>query len=211
MFEFKLIDKGYNKHKNDFCSARSQLSNKQYLDEHVKTIQQKLNTVDIKITQSGIKNYLDFLEPHSELSILIEPHTSFSVADFSYYKEQEIRDKLNLKLEVNNKSVPIIFNDWDLGKIQTLSLKTQLPEKTETIPKRFKTVVIKRQFRQEDLSNAENFVGYNVKVIRNNGKESVGKLKRIYKERLYIAMNIQKGTFEVSVKIKDIKDFSVYR
>lgn len=211
MFDLTVKDAGYNYHKNEYCSGRSQLSTADYLKQHVKIIQQKLRSVGIKMTPSGQRDYSDFLKPNSELHLHMEPDANFTAVDFSYYNEIELRKRLNLKLEVNDKNVPLFFNDWDLKKFQNISLKDKKAATSSTKIKRYKTILIKRQFQLEKLSDVEKYIDYKVKLLRVNGKETIGKLKRVYKKRLYIAMNVQKGTVEIPVLIKDIKTFSVFR
>jgi hypothetical protein len=207
---FDLVDQGYNRHRNEFCSLKAGIKTEEYIVQHIKTIKQKLASVGIKMTLAGQRAYKNYLQPNSELQISLNPQVSFTFADFGYYDEQEIRDLLDLELKINQQIITRVFNNWALDKFDKIVINDN-SSVDSSIEKRFETVIIHRAFRREPVNNATNFTDFEVKVVRLNGKEIIGKLKGIKKQRLHIAKSMEGGIVEVSLPIGEIRDFYVYR
>ncbi|MDQ7048306.1 MAG: hypothetical protein Q9M92_01705 [Enterobacterales bacterium] len=208
-----LKDKGFNRRKNRYCAAQTDISNRDFMQQHIASLTRKLAQADLKLTNQALSAYSLFIQPESEVNILLEPEESFSNKDFFYFSESELRRLSGFKMEVNHQTVDKIFENWSIEKYK--NIKTQKGRKTlegnPNINKRFETLLIKRSFHQEKLSNLENYMDYRVKLIRDDHKIYQGRLKRVIGKRVYIVRPIQGGEVEVSMQIDRVIDFFVYR
>ncbi len=210
-FEMNIEDKGYNRHRNEFCASKSNLSSEQFIEQHVKTIAEKLNSVGIKMTLTGQRFYRDSMLPDSLLRLSIRPQVSFTMADFGYYDEQELRKILGLELEINKQIVTGVFNNWALDKFEKIDIRDDSEQEAAAKQKRFENIIIKRNYRRETLQTVKNYLNYKVKVVRNDGKIFEGNLTQINNDRYYISMPVQSGTVEVRIESKLIEEIFVYR
>jgi len=204
-------DTGYNRHRNEFCSLKTGLSADKYIEKHIKTIVDTLKSVGIQMTLASQRSYKDFLQPSSRFQISMEPKPSFSVDDFGYYDENELRDILGLKLSVNDQNVESVFDQWSLEKFEQIVIEGTAIENNDLFKPRYENVLIKRSFEKESLSSVGKFINYKVKVIRNDGKIFQGKLTKINDNKLFISMMIEKGIVKISVETGLVKEFFVYR
>jgi len=209
--EIDMTDTGYNRHKNEYCSSRAGLSTEEYLDQHIKSFAKKLNSVGITMTLSGQRYYRELLLPSSQMHLQIQPQTSFTFADFGFYDEPELRDILGLKLSINQKNVPSVFDGWALDKFNQIVMKDPQSEQQAAKNKRFQNIVIRRSYQPEPVSNASQFIGYEVKVVRDDGREYKGKLQKIDNRRLYVAMPLEGGVVQVPIEEKRVKSLDIYR
>ena len=72
-------------------------------------------------------------------------------------------------------------------------------------------ITIKRRFEQERLDKATDFIEQQIKVVLNDSKEYVGKLKRVEQDKIYIDRSIEGGILQVGVARNKIAGFYVYR
>jgi len=210
---FSLTDKGFNRKKADYCANQSEISTKEFMQQHLKVLSQKLAQADLKLTPQALSAYSNFIQPSSQVNILLEPEESFSNKDFYYFNESELNRLSGFKLEVNHQPVKQIFENWSFDKYKKIKIysRTNQPESNPIFNKRFETLLIKRSFHQENLSKAEKFMDYRVKLIRDDGKIYLGHLKRINNKRIYVVKPIQGGEVEVSVQRGRVIEFFVYR
>ncbi len=210
-FTLDIQDNGYNRHRNEYCASRSGQETVEYIEQHVKMVSQKLNTVGIKMTLAGKRHYSDFLQPSSLLHLSVQPSVSFSFNDFGYYDEQQLRKLLGLRLQINHKTVATLFNHWRLDRFNQIVM-SDLSDNTEASNKpRYETVFIKRVFQKQALSSVEKFINEKIRVIRNDGKKFEGKLTEIKNNKLLVAMAVEGGIVKVPVEIKTIDEFFVYQ
>lgn len=211
MLELDVLDKGYNQRKNGYCGSKAGISADQFIEQHIKILVEKLKSVGIKMTPSGQQFYRDLMQPSSKMHLLIEPSANFSFSDFGYYDEQELRNLLGLKLEINGKNVEKFFNDWSLDKFNQIIVKDLYADDNEDLQKRYETITIKRRYHQVPTIQASNFIGFDIRVVRDDDKEYQGKLIKIENNRLYIDRRVGSGTVQVSVEKKRIKTFFIYK
>ena len=206
-----IQDKGYNRHRNEFCALKSGLSADEYIEKHIKTFVKTLKSVDIEMTLASQRVYKDSMQPLSQISLSMKPKPSFSFKDFGYYNEAELRELLGFKISVNDQNIDSIFNKWSLDKFNTIVIASDDDEQSEGLQRRYENVIVKRKFQKEPASSAEKFIDYKVKIIRDDGKVYQGRLKEIKKNKLYIAMPVAKGTLKLSVEKKRVKEFYVHQ
>ncbi len=213
MLLLDVTDKGFNRHKADYCASQSGISNKTFLQQHVTLVAQKLAEADLDLTPEAISAYTNVIQPFSQLNILLDPEESFSNKDFFYFSESELRRLSGFKIEINHQPLDKIFQDWSIEKYKNIQIKSNRRKKTSDDPvnKRYETLIIKRSFHPEELANIEKFMDYRVKLIRDDEKVYLGRLKRINKNRIYIVKPIQGGEVEVSVDRSRVKAFYIYR
>jgi len=209
--KLKIEDKGFNRRKNEFCGIKSNQTAEEFIEQHIKELSQNLSSVGIKMTPSGKRIYKAFIQPSSLVEISIEPETSFSFNDFGYYNEKELRSLMGLTFSVNGQTTDQIFNQWTLDKFNQIKFRTGNDKVDTSTNKRYELITIKRNFEPEDISRAAQFLEQQVKVIRDDGKEYVGKLNHIKNGKLYISMTIQGGVVQASVDTKRVTSFYIYR
>jgi len=209
--KLRIEDKGFNRHKNEFCGIKSNQTAEQFIEKHVKEIAQHLAAAGIKMTPSGKRIYKEFIQPSSIVELSIQPESSFSFNDFGYYDEKELRSLLGLSFTVNGQTTEQIFNGWSLDKFNQIDTRAGKVQEEPITNKRYELITIKRSFELEDVSKANLFIDQEVKAVRDDGKEYVGKLRRIENEKLYIAMAIQGGVVQASLDRSRVASFYVYR
>ena len=210
-FTLDIQDNGYNRHRNEYCASRSGQETVEYIEQHVEMVSQKLNSVGINMTLVGKRHYSDFLQPSSLLHLSVQPSESFSLADFGYYDEQQLRKLLGLKLQINHQTVGTLFDNWGLDRLNQIVMRDPSEDNKASNKPRYKTVFIKRAFQKHALSSVEKFINEKIRVIRNDGKKFEGKLTEIKNNKLLVAMTIQGGIVKVPVEIKTIDEFFVYQ
>lgn len=208
---FDIQDKGYNHHRNNYCSSRIGLKGDEYVEQHVEIVSQKLESVGIKMTLAGKRHYSSFRQPSSLLHLSVQPTVSFSIADFGYYDEPQLRKLLGLELQVNHQTVGTLFNNWALDKFEKIVVRDPEEEQSVDEQPRYKTVFIKRTFQKHPLSSINSFVNEKVRLIREDGKKFEGKLEEIKNNKLYVAMTLQGGIVTVTVDVKSVREFLVYQ
>jgi len=207
----KIEDKGYNRRKNEFCGIKSNQTPEEFVEQHIKELSKHFSSAGIKMTPSGKRIYKAFIQPSSLVEISIAPESSFSFNDFGYYDEKELRNLMGLNFSVNGQTTDQIFNDWSLDKFNQIKPRRVNEQGNAETNQRYELITIKRNFEPEATSQAEEFLEQEVKVIRDDGKEYIGKLKGVKNEKLYIAMTVQGGVVQASVDIKRVASFYVYR
>ncbi|MGB0494818.1 MAG: hypothetical protein ACPGJI_00570 [Kangiellaceae bacterium] len=209
--DLKIRDQGYNRHRNEFCGLKAESSSEDYIDEHIKTVAQKLNSVDIKMTLSGENAYRQLLQPNSQIHIQMKPQVSFTFADFGYYDEAEIRELLGLTLEVDQQLYTNIFNNWGLDRFNNIEIR-EVTTKSEQVKNRyFENVIVRRNYYEEDKKDIEKFINAEIKIVKLDGKSLKGVLQRNEKNQLIIIRSTQGGSVATVIKSEDLKEFYVYR
>lgn len=206
-----IIDKGYNRHRNEFCSLKAGNTSENYVTEHVKTVSQKLNSVGIKMTLSGENAYQLLMQPDSQFHLQIKPEVSFTFADFGYYDEREIRDLLGLTIEVNQQLFSNIFNSWGLDRFNKIEVREITTKSEQTKNRFFENIIVHRSFHPENKKDIDNFINAEIKVVKIDGKTIQGVLQRNEKNRLIIIRQTQGGTITSEISGNQIKEFYVYR
>lgn len=206
-----LKDTGYNRHRNEYCSLKSESSTEVFLTEHIKTVRQRLNSVGIKLTLAGERAYKQMLEEESLLEISVSPSASFSFNDFGYYDEKELRGLLNLNVQINDSTIHHIFDGWALDKFNKISIRKKQGIVQDAAQQRFETIVVKRNYHQESLRDLDRFLDYKVKVEQKNGSITTGKLRKLAKGKMFLDIALQGGVIQKTIRIDGIEKFFVYR
>jgi len=207
---FKMEDKGYNRRKAEFCSIRSNQTTEEFIEQHVSIISDYLKSVGVKVTPSGKRIYQQYIQPSSLLELNIQPKINFSFNDFGYYDEQELRELLGLTFSVNGQTTQKFFDGWSVDKYNQIIIKKDLQDQN-TSNKRFEVVTIKRRYEQEPLDRATRFIDQQVKLVRGDGLEYTGMLRRVEANKIYIDRFIEGGVVQQGVERKQIAGFYVYR
>lgn len=207
----KIQDNGYNLTRNEYCAVKSNLTVDEYVEQHTEKVKEIFESVDIKMTPTGLRNYKNYLQPKSIVDVSIAPKASFTIAGFGFYDEAELRDLLGLNMTINGQTVGPIFNSWSHDKYSKIIFTERSGEESELTNKRFEMVVVHRSFQVEPVSNIKNVIDLQVRVTRTDGKVVEGKLKRIENNRAYFAILRDGGTLKMSVDINEIKELEVYR
>ncbi len=209
--DLTIVDQGYNRHRNEFCSLKTNSKSDDYIREHVKTVAQKLDSVDIKMTLSGVNAYQLLMQPNSKLHLQFKPEFSFTFADFGYYDEREIRELLGLTIEVNQQLYSNLFNNWALDRFNKIETR-EITTKTEQSKNRFfENVIVRRSFHQEDKKLMNKFINAKIKVEKLDGENILGVLQRNEKQQLVIERRISGGTVASVIEPHQVKKFFVYR
>ncbi|MCF6193566.1 MAG: hypothetical protein L3J46_04445, partial [Kangiellaceae bacterium] len=210
-FNADLRDNGLNRRKLEYCASKSQLAGDGFIEANLATIKQRLNSVGINLTMAGVRSYKEWIQPGSQLELSIEPVVNFTFNDFGFYDEAELRRLLGLDLKINGRLRSHIFDHWALDKFNTIRIRNAYDSDINTPLKRFETVYIKRVYHQEPVEKAPGYIGYKIKLVRSNGKTSIGTLNRISKNKLYVDIKVQAGILQTAIKVERIKEFHVYR
>jgi len=205
----EVSDRGYNRHRNEYCGLKSEQRPEVYLGNHVKAVKQKFEQAGIKITPTGIRFYTEYLQPNSRLNINIKPQPSFSMADFGFYDESEIRGILGLDLILNGKNVGVLFNGWSHDKYsQIMFIDPSVDDEGEQ-NKRFETVIVKRSFKSVDVAQLPQNIGEQARITQTDGQEHIGQIIKVEDQRVYIATPRDGGTIERSVPINQVSRLEI--
>jgi len=203
-------DSGLNRRKLEYCASKSQLAGEGFAEAHLATIKQRLNSVGINLTLAGARSYKEWIQPDSRLELSITPTADFTFNDFGFYDEPELRRLLGFELKINGRLRSHVFDQWALDKFNTIRIRNS-SNNAVTPLKRFETVYLRRVYHQEPVEKAAEYIGYKIKLVRSNGKTSIGTLNKINKNKLYVDIKVQTGTLQTSIKLEQIKEFHVYR
>jgi len=209
--DLTIVDQGYNRHRNEFCSLKAGNESEDYVREHVKTVVQKLDSVDIKMTLSGASAYELLMKPNSQLHIEFKPEVSFTFADFGYYDEREIRDLLGLTVEINQQLYSNLVNNWALDRFNRIETREITTKSEQTKNRFFENIIVHRSFHLEDKKSMEEFINFEIKVVKLDGKSIQGVLQQNEKQQLVIIRQINGGTISSVINAKQVKEFFVYR
>jgi len=206
-----ILDKGYNRHRNEYCALKAETTTELYLERHINGVKKKFESAGIKVTPTGIRAYNAFLKPSSRVDISIKPQASFSLADFGFYDESELRDILGLKLSINEQSVGPVFRNWSHDKYSEILFIDSSDNDNVPTAKRFENIVVHRRYEQEPIDNIGNFVGQQVKIIREDGKQYLGELNSIENDRVFVSISRDGGVIKVSVETARITRLDILR
>ena len=206
----RLEDKGYNRRKAEYCSIKSEVSSEEFIEQHIKTISDYLKSVNIKLMPSGRRIYQQYIQPSSVVEVTIQPQTSFSFKGFGYYDEQELRELMGLDFKVNGQTSQRIFEGWSLDKFNQIIVKKD-SQSGNSANKRFEIITIKRRYEQEPLDRADRFIDQQVKIVRDDGVEYIGMLRRTEPNKIYIDKSIEGGIVQLGIERRQVAGFYVYR
>lgn len=209
--ELNIEDRGFNARRNEFCSLKQSVETDTFVTQHVEQVKKLFSSVGIKMLPSGRRAYTELMQPATKLRLSALPSASFSISDFGFYDEKELRSILNLELSLNNQPVNAIFEGWALDKVEQINLNQYYQDDDSGLAKRFETIVIKRSYQPESVDKIDDFIGQSVKIIRQDGREYIGKLIESDGSGLKISMPLNGGTVQVSVMRSQITQFYVYR
>ncbi len=204
-----ILDRGYNRHRNEYCAIKSEQKIEEYLGNHVIAVKQKFAQADINITPTGIRFYTEYLQPSSRLNINITPKPSFSLADFGFYNESEIRDILGLDLKLNGKNIGLLFKDWSHDKFAQIAFTDSSSSQSDQETKRFETVVVRRTFETAPISSIRTQVGAQARLTQYDGKEFLGKIIKIEDQRVFLATPRDGGTVQRSLPLSQVKKLEI--
>ena len=207
----RIKDTGYNRHWSEYCALKSNSSVSIFVEQHVRSVKESFQSVGIKMTPSGSRAYRDYLQSDSMTEITVEPQTSFSMADFGFYDESELRDILNLKLSINGKNIGTIFDNWSSDKLSQISFVNNSDEENVYHKKRFETVIVRRQYEQESIEKMAGFLGLPVRITKNDGRVYVGELAKKEANKVYIDTQRSGGIVQISVNLAQVKQLEVLR
>lgn len=205
----ELNDQGYNRNRNEYCGLKSEQRPEVYLGNHVKEVKRKFDQTGIKITPTGIRFYTEYLQPNSRLNINIQPQPSFSIADFGFYNESEIRGILGLDLKLNGNNVGVLFNDWSHDKFSQIVFIDPNDDEDDEQNKRYETVIIKRSFQPAAVSEIAQMVGEQARITEKDGQQHIGQIFKIEEQRVFIATPRDGGTIERSVPISQVSQLEI--
>jgi hypothetical protein len=209
--ELNIEDRGFNARRNEFCSLKQTVETEEFITQHVEQVKKLFSSVGIKMLPSGRRAYTELMQPATKLGLSALPSASFSISDFGFYDEKELRSILNLELSLNNRPVNAIFEGWALDKLEQINLNQYYQDDESGLAKRFETIVIKRSYQPEPLDKIDDFIGQSVKIIRQDGREYIGKLIESDQSRLKISIPLNGGIVQVPVIRAQVTEFYVYR
>ncbi len=209
--DITIVDQGYNRHRNEFCSLKAGNESEDYIREHVETVAQKLDSVGMKMTLSGKSAYKLLMEPNSELHLQFKPEVSFTFTDFGYYDERETRELLGLTVEINQQLYSNLVDNWALDRFNRIETREIATKSEQTKNRFFENIIVRRNFHLEDKNSMNNFINSKIKVVKLDGKNIEGVLQKNENQDLVIVRNINGGTISTVINVKQIKEFSVYR
>jgi hypothetical protein len=207
--DIEIIDRGYNRRKNEYCSLKSGQPVDVYLAQHIKQVKQKFDQVGIKLTPTGTRFYTEYLKPSSQLALSVSPKASFSTADFGFYDESELRDILGLEMKLNGNNVGVIFNGWSHDKFSQIQFDKREENQAGQDNKRFQNVIIRRTFQQVPVSQLGQNIGEQARITQADGKQLVGKLIKIENQRVYLATPREGGTVQRSVPVSQVSQLEI--
>ncbi len=205
----EILDQGYNRNRNEYCAIKSEQKPEVYLGNHVKAVREKFEQAGIKITPTGARFYAEYLQPNSRLNINMTPQASFSLADFGFYNESEMRGILGLDLKLNGRNVGVLFNGWSHDKFSQIVFVDPSDDDSAEQNKRFETVIVKRSFKSVPVSEISSNLGEQARLTENNGQQHIGQIIKVENQRVYIATPRDGGTIERSVPINQVIRFEV--
>jgi len=209
--DITIVDQGYNRHRNEFCSLKAGNESEDYVREHVKTVVQKLDSVDIKMTLSGKSAYELLMKPNSQLHLEFKPEVSFTLADFGYYDEREIRELLGLTVEINQQLYSNLVNNWALDRFNRIETREITTKSEQSKNRFFENIIVHRSFYLEDKKSMDRFINSKIRVVKLDGKNIEGVLQKNENQQLVIVRQINGGTLSSVISAKQVKEFFVYR
>jgi len=202
-------DNGYNQRRNNFCSVKEKLTANEYIEKHIKDVADKLKSVGIGLTAQGKKSYKMYLLSSSEYHLTLQPQAIFTMKDFGYYDEAELRELLGLKYTINQQTVGQVFEHWDLNEFNKIDFSKDDEQVAGVNP--YQTVVVHRTYQLENINQAKTYVKYKVRVTKKSGKKFEGKLASVNDKGLVLSMNLHGGSIQKNIKWQDVKQFYVYK
>ncbi len=213
--ELEFKDIGYNNHKNEFCGLRANSSQEAYVENHVRQVKKALKSVGVKMKLSAQRALKNLMQPLSQLSVKLKPEVSFSLNNLGFYNETELRKELGLEVAINGKPVARLFESWSFDSLSNISFEESFEDKQNITDsnqaKRYETVIVRREYKIAAIGNADQYIGFQVKIVKDDSKVYEGKLVKIEKNRLYVDRALEGGIVQVATEVKLIKSFYIYR
>lgn len=212
LFELRVKDKGFNLKRAMYCSLRESTDTENYYTQHVSEAEKLLNSVNIQFTESAKTAYAESIKPNSDIFFFLKPKANFDFDGFSYYSAQELLDMSGLRVMVNDTAVTEFLSGWSGENFAKIS-QNVIQERAKDDPSQplYRQVVVTKEYHDLPVSTARQYIGFQVRVRRDDGKLFDGKLSRAEDSSIWITQRSASGEITIPVALTRVSQFQVYK
>ena len=187
LFELRVKDRGFNTKRAIYCTLKEGSETEEYYTKHVIEVEKLLNGVGIQFTDSAKKAYTDYIKPESELFFFLQPKANFDINGLTYYTADELMDLSGLRVAVNDVTVTEFLPGWTGETFNKISQNVlQKRAKEESTKPLYQTVIITKEYHDLPISTAPKYIGFKVRVKRDDGKIFIGVLSRTTEKSVWV-------------------------
>lgn len=237
--QFNQKDLGYNKRFISACASNREMDEEDWLSLHYEAMLNALKLLEIDVNDEIKTAYKAYLSPGSEISLALSPPSGAVFENMGWYEASDVPGLLGISIIVNNKNIPVNRLGWNPAKWSDVSLriskhaslvadrKRELAEgstgkllttgKAERPATRNLAVenpvesTLAPEYKTTSLDDVQNFIDYPIRIVRKDGREFGGKLKRFDGKKYWLDMASGGGSATIPVNINDVSEVLVFR
>ncbi len=211
LIEVQVKDQGYNRRIAEFCALNENIKPEEYYEKHVAAVANLLTQVEMKFANTGEDHYLNLIKPESEFLGTIQPKPNFQFGDIPYYDSQQLIEITGLKVLVNELPIERFIDNWSFDKFQKITELVKVKEQEIANKSSYKTVLISQAFQRVGLENAAQYLDYEARITRTDGRVFEGKIDNVSANKVWLKVNSPKGSVTLSLNIGEIDILEVYK
>jgi small nuclear ribonucleoprotein (snRNP)-like protein len=201
-FQFVVQDLGYNQRYIEFCSEKSGIDSDEYVDHHIKRLQNYLLQASVSFSDDIYEAYREYLLNDAPVTFDINPESAVNLEYIHLFKPSDWPTILGLDINVGENRIKDLSMSWDAAT----SVKYLLNIKPRKIKEKHK-----KAFTQVAPSEIANYVYSNVQIETIKGKKYKGVLIGIENNDIILKLIINRIKIEAPVNINQIASASVYK
>ncbi len=212
LLEIRIKDKGYNLRKSQYCAQKQGVSVEEYYTGHVTKVTETLSAVGIDFLEPAQEAYAEVIKPESEFYWFMQPQASFEPEGVEFYTLAEFAELSRLRIKVNGTEVEAIAENWTAPKFAQIAQKeTEKREMKDPTKARYRTHLITKTYQDVLVNQADQFLNYQVKAWRDDGRVFQGKLTKTSNTSLWITVRKNRGEIVIPLARNKVVKFQVYR
>ena len=206
----EIEDDSYIERKNNFCAKQGNYNVDEYINEHMRMVQEYLPLYGIKVEKGLLKAYRELLKYSSTMTFEADlGQLSGTTEELETFEPNDIIQFIRLKLFINNKRV----NDLSIKIDKNRLIETALDEDKvsveipDTIKK--KQILVKK-YRPVSTAQLRKYNGYRVKIKTSKGKSYNGTLNTNNAKFFEVITRLKSGNIGYQVSPQSIRTAEVF-
>jgi len=223
---YYYADQGFNKRRNDMCSAQKNSSFAGYRLDSAEAVQQNLRVyAGGEMSQKLSNLYQRSLQPDVEYNAIFKLKEAKYIFEFGAWKqndllanseieaalgEQEYQAIKLSKIDYLNLDIDTLRNDMEQRK-QLQKDQQAAEQQPKKLLRQVKTHIGGQQKNEVIVSNWASAIGQDVKVMTKRGRPVFGVLKAVNNQQITVTTRFKSGDATISIQRKDVLSISTRR
>lgn len=206
----EIEDDSYIERKNNFCANQGNYNVDEYINEHLRMVQEYLPLYGIKVEEGLLNAYRELLKYSYTMTFEADlGQLSGTTEELKTFEPNDIVQFIRLKLFINNKRV----NDVSIKIDKNRLIETAIDEDKvsveipETIKKK---QIIEKKYRLVSTAQLRKYNGYRVKIKTSNGKNYTGTLNTSNAKFFEVITRLKSGNIGYQVSPQSIRSAEVF-